>query len=82
MTIQHQLIRHEGERLKPYMDCCGKSWRDCQCIDKGKLTIGVGRNLADVGGAQSARQSQRAPADAMITSAVCASASSRISGHA
>lgn len=31
------LIRHEGLRLKPYRDT------------KGKLTIGVGRNLDDVG---------------------------------
>lgn len=32
-----QLIRHEGLRLKPYKDTMGK------------LTIGVGRNLDDVG---------------------------------
>lgn len=32
-----QLIRHEGLRLKPYTDTVGK------------LTIGVGRNLTDVG---------------------------------
>jgi lysozyme len=32
-----QLIRHEGLRLKPYMDSVGK------------ITIGVGRNLSDVG---------------------------------
>lgn len=32
-----QLIRHEGLRLKPYRDSVGK------------LTIGVGRNLDDVG---------------------------------
>lgn len=32
-----QLIRHEGLRLKPYRDSVGK------------LTIGVGRNLSDVG---------------------------------
>lgn len=43
------MIRHEGERLKPYVDCCSKSWRECQCTHKGKLTIGVGRNLDDVG---------------------------------
>ena len=47
--INDQLIDHEGERLKPYVDCCSKSWRDCLCIHKGKLTIGVGRNLDDVG---------------------------------
>jgi len=32
-----QLIRHEGMRLKPYRDTVGK------------LTIGIGRNLDDVG---------------------------------
>lgn len=32
-----QLIRHEGLRLKPYMDTVGK------------ITIGVGRNLTDCG---------------------------------
>lgn len=35
--LQKQLIRHEGLRLKPY-----------HCTS-GKLTIGVGRNLDDVG---------------------------------
>lgn len=37
MTLQEQLIRDEGLRLKPYRDTVGK------------LTIGVGRNLEDVG---------------------------------
>jgi lysozyme len=37
MDITTQLIRDEGERLKPY--------KDTVC----KLTIGVGRNLTDVG---------------------------------
>jgi lysozyme len=32
-------------RLLPYLDCCGKFWRDCQCQDKGVLTVGWGRNL-------------------------------------
>lgn len=32
-----QIIRHEGVRLKPYLDTVGKT------------TIGVGRNLSDVG---------------------------------
>jgi lysozyme len=32
-----QLVRHEGLRLKPYVDTVGK------------VTIGVGRNLTDVG---------------------------------
>ena len=47
--IDDQLVAHEGERLFPYVDCCGKSWRDCVCVAKGKLTIGVGRNIEDVG---------------------------------
>ena len=36
-TLGDQLVRHEGLRLKPYRDSVGK------------LTIGVGRNLDDVG---------------------------------
>jgi lysozyme len=36
-TLIDQLIRHEGERFKPY-----------RCT-AGKLTIGVGRNLGDKG---------------------------------
>lgn len=36
-SLQDQLIRHEGIRTKPYRDTVGK------------LTIGVGRNLDDVG---------------------------------
>lgn len=36
-ALQALLIRHEGLRLKPYRDTVGK------------LTIGVGRNLDDVG---------------------------------
>ena len=36
-ALEAQLIRHEGMRLKPYRDSVGK------------LTIGVGRNLDDVG---------------------------------
>lgn len=40
---------HEGNKLKPYLDCCGRPWRECLCIEKGKLTIGRGRNLDDVG---------------------------------
>jgi len=35
--LVEQLIRHEGLRLLPYMDTVGK------------ITIGVGRNLSDVG---------------------------------
>jgi lysozyme len=37
MTIIELLVRHEGLRLKPYKDTVGK------------LTIGVGRNLDDIG---------------------------------
>jgi lysozyme len=47
--LRAQLKRHESERLKPYMDCCGKPWRECACVPQGKLTIGVGRNLDDDG---------------------------------
>jgi len=36
-TLRDQLVRHEGLRLKPYRDTVGK------------MTIGVGRNLDDVG---------------------------------
>lgn len=35
--LEKMLIRHEGLKLKPYHDT------------EGKLTIGVGRNLTDVG---------------------------------
>ena len=35
--LMEQLVRHEGVRLKPYRDTVGK------------LTIGIGRNLDDVG---------------------------------
>jgi len=37
MTIEKYLIKHEGIKLKPYVDTVGK------------LTIGVGRNLDDNG---------------------------------
>lgn len=36
-ALKQQLIAHEGLRLRPYTD------------QKGKITIGVGRNLTDVG---------------------------------
>ena len=36
-ALRDMLIRHEGKRLLPYVDTVGK------------LTIGVGRNLTDVG---------------------------------
>lgn len=44
-----QLVVDEAYRRFPYMDCCGKPWRQCQCEKPGKLTIGIGRNLDDVG---------------------------------
>lgn len=37
MTLEEQLIKHEGLKLKPYLDT------------RGKLTIGIGRNLDDKG---------------------------------
>lgn len=48
-NLREQLCRDEGTRLKPYLDCCSKSWRDCTCKVKGFLTIGVGRNLESDG---------------------------------
>lgn len=47
--VEAQLNRDEARRKFPYMDCCGKPWRECTCDPKGKLTIGVGRNLDDDG---------------------------------
>ncbi len=49
--LKHLLIEDEGLKQFPYMDCCGKLWRKCICPPsvKGKLTIGVGRNLDDLG---------------------------------
>lgn len=47
--INNLLVLQEGVKTKPYLDCCGKYWRECQCEAKGKLTIGVGRNLDDMG---------------------------------
>jgi lysozyme len=49
MDILSQLQRDEATRLFPYLDCCGKPWRQCTCAKKGKLTIGIGRNLDDNG---------------------------------
>lgn len=48
MTLREALIRDEGTRLFPYLDCCGKRWRECGCVVKGKLTIAHGRNLDDI----------------------------------
>jgi lysozyme len=47
--LRAELIQDEGEYLKPYVDCCRKTWRECACEVKGDLTIGVGRNLDKVG---------------------------------
>lgn len=47
--LRQTLIADESLRRLPYLDCCGKYWRLCTCAQKGKLTIGVGRNLDDVG---------------------------------
>ena len=47
--LRRQLKEDEGLRLKPYVDCCGKTWRTCTCADRGRLTIGYGRNLDDKG---------------------------------
>lgn len=49
LIIEHILIEDEGVRNFPYLDCCGLPWRQCNCHNKGKLTIGIGRNLDDVG---------------------------------
>ncbi len=52
MTIAKFLLADdEGIELFPYMDCCGKPWRQCSCTPKfkGKLSIAVGRNLEDFG---------------------------------
>jgi lysozyme len=45
------LERDEGVKPFPYWDCCGKPLRECACTPKwkGKLTIGIGRNLEDRG---------------------------------
>jgi lysozyme len=43
--LDELLIRHEEKRYKPYLDCCGKPWRECRCLKKGKLTGGIGRNM-------------------------------------
>lgn len=45
MNITLQLIRDEGVKLEPYMDCCGKPYKQCDCAERGNLTIGIGTNL-------------------------------------
>lgn len=49
MDLKEVLIDHEGIRSLPYFDCCGLFFRLCTCRPQGKLTIGVGRNLEQVG---------------------------------
>lgn len=48
-NLRSMLIRYEGNRLKPYLDCCGKPWKQCICLIKGNLSIGAGRNLDAIG---------------------------------
>ena len=44
-ALRNDIMRDEGFRQFPYMDCCGKPYRSCTCTHKGALTIGFGRNL-------------------------------------
>src|SRR5678815_116205 len=50
--MRQYLVVAEGLRLKPYWDCCGRTLRQ-SCtnggVHLGKLTVGVGRNIEDVG---------------------------------
>jgi lysozyme len=48
-ALRSDVMQAEGFRQFPYFDCCGKPYRSCTCARKGKLTIGYGRNLDDVG---------------------------------
>ena len=47
-TLEELLIAHEGVRLMPYDDATGRQIKKGQPL-KGKVTIGVGRNLTDRG---------------------------------
>jgi lysozyme len=51
--IRQYLATAEGVRLHPYWDCCGRRLRlPCSVsggFHRGKLTIGIGRNIEDVG---------------------------------
>lgn len=49
IIVEHMLIDDEGLKQFPYFDCCGKQFRRCTCKEQGKLTLGVGRNIEDVG---------------------------------
>jgi len=46
-NVTSMIDGHEGFRSKPYMDCCGKFFRLCTCLKKGKLSIGKGTNIED-----------------------------------
>lgn len=48
-ALRTDVMQAEGFRQFPYFDCCGKPFRSCKCAKQGKLTIGYGRNLEDVG---------------------------------
>lgn len=47
--LRQDVMAAEGFQQFPYFDCCGKPFRQCRCAKQGKLTIGFGRNLEDVG---------------------------------
>ena len=48
MKIEELLIKHEEKRYKPYDDATGKEVKSGDTI-KGKITIGIGRNIQEVG---------------------------------
>jgi lysozyme len=48
-ALRSDVMQAEGFRQFPYFDCCGKPFRQCTCTRQGKLTVGYGRNLEDVG---------------------------------
>lgn len=54
-SMKAQLKEDEGTgptkdgRMLPYFDCCGKFFRECECVKQGHLTIGWGRNIEDIG---------------------------------
>lgn len=45
LRLVSQLDRQEDRRTHPYMDCCGKPWRECPDQFRGHLTVAVGLNL-------------------------------------
>ena len=50
-VLRAEVMRDEGtgpvvaDRFLPYLDCCGKFWRECVCKSKGILTIAWGHNI-------------------------------------